>query len=190
MKEIMDLLSASPGNIKAADYMAGTINDCKAKIVVKLFDAISNGLDRANRLDCGFEKAVYEYFHKNKLYPTLAYHFAKVNAEVDIIMQVQIGDPWLYFGLVVVKDGKKAGWCVTAEEGERFGLVNNKNDKSEWSDKWEYLLDDEFNDRPKFRNHNDCFYNLFDEAYFNGFAERCAARINEMWEVWISEIRK
>jgi Leu/Phe-tRNA-protein transferase len=90
----------------------------------------------------------------------------------------------LYAGLCVAVNNTNNGWTLTAEEEARFDLQQDGDERSWWSSKWVYLLND--SDCPNFRkgSHNDTFYKLFDDNFFNEFIQKCVERINTLWEEW------
>jgi hypothetical protein len=166
---IIELLTGSPKNIRNAEIVAGSLNRAKADMVYRLFDAIEKGVgrERLNVVNYDSDDAwsVKTFYNRNKpTYPAISYLFKKLNADINIWFRVEIGYEFLYAGLCLTSDNKSVDWKIGADGGER----------------WEYLLSED--ERPNFRHHNDCFYNLFDKAYFDSFVTKCVTRIGELWD--------
>jgi hypothetical protein len=188
--EMLELLSASPQNMRNAEMISHAVNACKSDMIFKLLKAIEVGFgkEKLDTLDYESENgqsvALY-YDKKRSTYPSINYMFKRVNAKTNLWFRVEIG--WqLYAGLCVVTDGKNDGWTLSEKDCEMLSIEQCDNDW--WSNKWSYLPNE--TDTPHFKtNDENSFFRLFDKEYFNVFVGKCVKVINESWELWENDMK-
>ena len=186
MTDMVALLSESPQNMRNAEAIAISRNECKAEMTTRLFRAIEKGAGRETANIWDNEPVIKRYFAENKAtWPAIAFMFRRVRANVNVLFVIELGYELLFCGLLVASDKGYDGWLLTDDEGERLNLAP-KGKNTHWSKKFQSFPD--CSEHPNFKNHNDAFYNLFDGVFFNEYVKKCIARINELWEQWENEI--
>lgn len=191
--ETVNVISNSSESIKSAIEIANCLN--KAKIVMlekvlseleKRVDVIANmkGFNKENsyyyyKNDKGLTKCFYNY--QKTTYPGINYYCNKINDDIDLWYRIEIEDT-IFAGFcafdkrinkeIVVDDSLK-------EQIQKRFLKLNINPDGWWIN-YKYLPNGNENDNPNFKNHNEAYYNLYDDLKFESFINDSVKLIQEM----------
>lgn len=195
--EIIDMLLSSSDNMKAAISIKDNIDKARIKVMKKLFEMIEEkvkvkveklsdkGYDYAQN---NYEKCETFYDKKGSTYPGISYMYedniTKADNEkenVDIWVRLEIDDN-IFVGYCCPENGDSN--CKHLNDN--MNIVRNllkiepNTEKKGWWAYSEDIIEKNVNASPKFKNHNDAYYQLLNEKYLEEFATTCADRIVEL----------
>ncbi len=182
--EIKELLTKSSENMKSAVLLEKSLIECKTELLIRVFKELEKKLEKQ-----GLVKATYlndfsgdktNRFYIDRKCPGICFKFkSNINTDIDMLLRVEV-DERIYAGVILAKNGEWSGDLLTTEEIEK--ILNNK--KRDIDRRWaysEYLPNGDKGSSPNFRDLNDEYFKLYDEAYFNEFIDKSVKRIMDMY---------
>lgn len=158
--ELKELLVSSADNMKSAVAIRNALDEVKQEMMLSVFQAIDKKF----------------YSHNYSTYPGISYLYKdKVKPNVDIWVRIEI-DEKIFVGYCCPLKGKAGKQPLSQEEAEE--ILNIKPRLDGWWASCEYCTIE--NECPDFKNMNDAYYKLFDEAYFNKYVDYCTAKIRSL----------
>lgn len=172
--------------MKSAIAISSALNEVREEIMYKLLRAIENkvGLQKLdNQYDFennGNQKIKSYYNRKYSTYPGISYFYKSkdtINTDKDIWVRVEIEDR-IFIGYCCPVNGEATNKTLSSDEIKSILQVEPCTDN--WWAYWEYTPNDDEMQSPNFREHNDSYYQLFDNNYFEQFTNTCAEKIKEL----------
>lgn len=165
--EIKKAIMSSPATMKSAEKVAKLFDNCKAEMMLKLFQAIETRLDKKSECDYKTECENY-YNYRNSIIPPKQ-RYAIGNGryiKIFIVHRLNVGlDTTDSMGNIVEHD-KEGGTKLRAYLPQGGKEINDNSDC------------------PNFHDCNEAFYKLFDDDYFEVFVEDCVLKIEDLWKDW------
>lgn len=184
--EIKDVIMKSPENMRSAIAIEGSVTECKIDLMEKLLKAIEEKVGR-KKLDNEYDYAVNEgekvnkfYRRKSSTYPGISYLYkSSIKPNVDIWVRIEIDD-LIFVGYCVPYQQKSGKQRLSEDE-----IINHIKWIDEpvienWWAYYEILPDDNDDVAPDFRNADEYYLKLFNEAQFDSFVSICVNKINEL----------
>ncbi len=180
--EIVDLLTASKENMKAAIEIERNIAECKKQIMIKLFRSLEAGLGE-QRLSNEYDYADHDYQLVREVAagkwksPGVSFPRRRLdNKDVDIWLRIEIC-PNLCAGFITVQGGKKQSDCVCPED--LAGVLQSYKIDNMWVYAEELPVNSVAHS-PNFMSTNEEYFDLFDAAKYDQFIEDCLASIRRI----------
>jgi hypothetical protein len=184
--EIQQLLASSSQNMKSALQIESNINEARILLMKRLFQALEAGIDM-EKLPIQDDYAYNDYERTKGYYakgrngiPGLYYLYKEDVIEGnDLWFAVEIND-YLYAGFYLDAEDEDKEY-LTLEEIQALLPHIEEVEREYLYLHWQYLpLDEE--ERPNFRlaGLSDSYSDLFDEAKFKAFVERCLEDIHKL----------
>jgi hypothetical protein len=163
--EIKEVIMSSATTMKCAGEVVKSFDNCKAEIMLRLFQAIETRLGKQS--ECQYKTDCEKYYGKNIIRPKQRYTIGN-----GTFVKIYIGHRL----------------CVGLDTADRTGAIVEHNEQG-GTGLWAYLPQggndpDDNSACPNFRSCNEAFYNLFDDDYFKVFVEKCVLKIRELWKDW------
>ena len=184
--EITQLLLSSSDHMKSAMAISSALNEAREAIMYKLLKTIENKvglqkLDNQYDFEDNDNKKVKSYYsRKNSTYPGISYLYKSkdmIDADKDIWVRFEIEDR-TFIGYCCPVEGEATNRTLSSEEIKLILQVEPCIDG--WWAYWEYAPNDDEIQSPDFREHNEPYYQLLNEDYFEEFTSVCAERIKEL----------
>lgn len=193
--EIVDMFLNSSDNMKAAISIKDNVDKARIKVMKKLFEMIEEKVKVEKLSDKGYDYADNNYVkcemfydRKGSTYPGISYMY-KANItkpdnqkeNVDIWVRLEIDDN-IFVGYCCPENGDSN--CKHLNDNmnivRKLLKIEPNTDKKGWWVYSEDIIEKNVNASPKFKNHNDAYYQLLNEKYLEEFATTCADRIVEL----------
>lgn len=192
--KITDMISESADTIRTACSINENINIAKEKMLLKFFAALEEKIygknpeliQLTNKFDYKFDNysAIKNFYKYNRsTYPALTYKYKKIDDTKEIWLRIEI-DYNLFVGFVVAENNENPQKQILEENDIKKLLPKFESEIDSWWAYWEYLPIDDKDAAytPNFKIHNDIYYNLFDDDYFDKFIDDCVLRIINILE--------
>ena len=187
--KITDMISKSADTMRTACSINENINIAKEKMLLKFFAALEEKINDkkpeliqlTNKFDYKFDNysAIKNFYKYNRsTYPALTYKYKKIDDTKEIWLRIEV-DYNLFVGFVLAENNENPQKQILEENDIKKLLQKFEPEIDGWWAYWEYLPIDD-NDAaytPNFKIHNDIYYNLFDDDYFDKFIDDCVERI-------------
>lgn len=184
--EIQQLLASSSQNMKSALQIESNINEARILLMKRLFQALEAGIDM-EKLHIQDDYAYNDYERTKGYYakrsnglPGLHYLYKQDVIEGnDLWFSIEI-DHYLYAGFYLSVEDESKEYLAPEDIQTLLPHIKKFNRDGLYLH-WEYLpLHEE--ERPNFHlaGLSDCYSNLFDEATFRLFIERCLEGIHTL----------
>jgi hypothetical protein len=189
--EIINTISNSSESFKSAIEITNCINKAKTIMLEKVLCELEKRVDVIADKK-GFRKENNYYYHKKGFtssyynyqktsYPGINYHCNKITNDIDLWFRIEI-DHGIYAGFYAFDNKKNKEFEVNNSLKEQirklYPKIKLKIDSC-WIN-FECLPNGNENDNPNFKNHNEAYYNLYDDLKFEAFINDSVKLIEEM----------
>ena len=191
MTEITELLR-TPKDMQNADNITTASSNRKADMTIRLFDSIEKNVGREVVTFGNRDNDIRKYYTTNQnQWAKIQFLFRKIKPDTNIFFVIELFNEDLVAGLLISgnKEHKNwSQWALSDEESKRFGLYQRNG---HWSNKFQqpFLKSNRVIFRYH-RDHNETFYNLFDNEFFNEYVHICVAEVEHLWAKWEREINE
>lgn len=190
--EIQQLLASSSQNMKSALQIESSINETRILLMKRLFQALETGIEMEKlhiKDDYAYNdyKRTKDYYAKGRSgLPGLHYVYKKDIVEGnDLWFSIEIDD-YLYAGFYLNAEDEEKEYLAFEDIQALLPHIEKVNRDGLYLH-WEYLpLHEE--EKPNFRlaGLSDSYSDLFDEAEFQAFVERCLEDIHKLLNCHLS----
>lgn len=187
LMEIVNVLSRSSDSMRAALDIEKGVLDCKKTMMEKVLRALENNIDRTKiSITHDYEQnrnLIDSYYdRKGSTFPSINYFCKSLNSKgVELWFRIEI-DWHIFAGFCTPLNGYEKG--RQAHDEDLIGVLSQYNlDKNSWWVYWEYLPNNIETHSPNFKNFNEAYLDLFDEAKFDKFIDDTAKQLNRMLEM-------
>jgi len=185
MNEMTKLLK-SPEDMRNVENILIASNKRKAEMTIRLFNAIEKSVNKEVVSFGNRDQDIRNYYTTNKNHwAKIQFLFKRIKHDTNILFVIELYYNDLVAGLLIAGERGHNGWTLSKEESRKFGLYQRNNNN--WSNKFQPLLR---SNSAGFRDHNDAFYNLFDEAFFDDYVKKCVMQVEQLWTQWENEIKE
>ncbi len=182
--EIKELLTKSSENMKTAVLLEKSLKESKTELLIKVFKTLEEKL-KAQGLKVVKNDYHYEGDRTKKFYgkytnPGICFEFREnVKPDIDMLLRIEI-DHRIFVGFMFTKSEKWETGLMERKELEKI-LTDKVIDSSQFWPYSEYLPNGDKGTSPNFRDLNDEYFKLYDDAYFNEFIDKSVKRIMDMY---------
>lgn len=182
--EIGNILSSTKENMKSAIEIENSLKNCKKEMIKKVLKAIENGINKeklSNQYDYEFNDSKINNYYERKgsTYPGISFFCKSLSKPgVDLWFRIEIAY-CIYAGFCTPLNDKFSEKQLSDEE-IKITLPNFEPCVDGWWIYWEFLPIDDNNLSPNFKEFNEEYLNLFNEAQFNSFIDKSIMSIKNM----------
>lgn len=184
--EVKKLLTSSPDNMKSGVTIYIALDAAREEMMLRLLTAIEAkvGIQKLNnQYDFQYnntQKVKSFYSRKHSTYPGISYLYKtkdEIKADKDIWVRIEI-DYKIFVGYCCPVNDTATN--KTLSEQEIKSILNVEPCTDNWWAYWEYCPNDNETLCPDFKEHNEAYYDLFDNAKFDTLVNCCAEKIKNL----------
>lgn len=167
--DLQKLILSSTENMKNADILQKAVSQVEYNLKSKVLLALDSRVTKKFALKRLLNSLDFQQNSSSNF--GISYFLANLSIpEQELWLRIQIDASGLYAGLAVTENHHGTPVIVTSTKELRSTITNGSLNGTLWWPAWRYLFDSEGN-RPDFKTHNEAYYSLVDNTYFDRFID-------------------
>ena len=185
--ELQKLIMTSKENMKNADLLRKAAEQVEYEMLSKVLLALDHRIEKRY----GLKRLInaMDFQQSKTAHSGINYFLHKLDMPgYELWLRVENDASGLYAGLIITENSERTPATVTATKNLRTVITDGTLNSTSWWLTWRYLFDTD-GKRPDFKSHNETYYDLADDTYFESFVDSAMNDVHKVLQTLLPPYR-